>query len=302
MTSPNARSNLGVHFFYVALILSLAIVLLITFDWTHLQGFTEYLSVAATVTSLVLGILAIIFGFVSSGTISQSLGSVESSASNFTQIAAELKAVLEGGQRAQARAEERTGQLHGLIDDMRSGLASLSETTERIETGLEAIPDRINNSKSLAPTDPPTNTMAEPSDDNKSGSWGENELKTFFSLASPIGRIAVYAAWRAKKENSYVDFSRLMEARLYTYVYGFLIASNCASVFELEYSEKEKSMKSVRLKDPSDALGSVLEQLWAKRNEKKDKTWAKVAARYEEKIEDSFVNGPAIPDEPRDVV
>jgi hypothetical protein len=98
MTSKDDRDTVRVHFFYVALILGLCNVLLVTFNWTTLQGFTKYLSVAATVTSLVLGVLAIIYGFVSSGTINQSLGSVESSASKLTTIAADLRSVLEVGQ------------------------------------------------------------------------------------------------------------------------------------------------------------------------------------------------------------
>lgn len=301
MTNTERSSTLGIHFFYVALMLGLCIVLLATFNWTRLQGFTEYLSVAATVTSLVLGILAIIYGFVSSGTISQSLGSVESSASKFTQIAAELRAVLEAGQRAQARAEERTSQLHGLIDDMRTGLSSLSDTTERIETSLETIPERINNSKSLAPTDaaPPADPPVTAETEDR---WNESELKSFVRRSSPIGRVALHAILVAAKRSKYVDFSALVEPRLYTYVYGFLIATTSCRVLELEYPGEDQNMKAVRLKLPNAALEAVLEDIWATRADSKSKPWKKIAAKYGPKIEGALVDGGETPDNGGDVI
>jgi hypothetical protein len=261
-TSENGK--LGLHFFYVTLILGLFIVLLITFNWTGLEGFTNYLSVAATVTSLVLGILAIIYAFASSGTINRSLSSIESSAADMGQVSKELKTVLESGQSIQGRAEERTDQLHDLIGSLELGLQSLAETTKDIAGSVEAMPDRINNLQKMSSKDvePSTDLTA---DKTVSESWNEERLKSYMRRASPFGVLALYAALEAHKENRYVDFFKFVGAKNYEYTWGFLIASVATGVIALEFPEERNGMRAVRLKDPSATLERCIREDWKRR-------------------------------------
>jgi hypothetical protein len=65
-----------IHYRYWILILLLIVIAIATDRWTGKEGFTDYLSNAATMTSLLLGLVAIIYSFVSNSTISSSLGSI----------------------------------------------------------------------------------------------------------------------------------------------------------------------------------------------------------------------------------
>ena len=137
------KSSLGIHFFYVVLLLSLALVGIMTTEWTTLTGFTDYLNVAATITSLVLGILAIIYSFVSTGSMSQFLGSIGQSTDQMTKISDEIRDLIIQGQRNQENAGERTEQFQRLVSELSTNVNTLHLTTAAIKGAVERIPRRL---------------------------------------------------------------------------------------------------------------------------------------------------------------
>ncbi len=74
MTTENEK--LRIHFAYCVAILLLAIVAIATDRWSTQAKFTEYLSNAATMTSLMLGLVAIFYSFIANDGLSKSLGNI----------------------------------------------------------------------------------------------------------------------------------------------------------------------------------------------------------------------------------
>jgi hypothetical protein len=289
VSTTESRSTVGLHFFYVALILGLTIVLLVTFKWTSLAGFTEYLSVAATVTSLVLGILAIIYGFVSSGSINQSLGSVETASLRMSQVAADFQTIAGNSQSLQERAEERTEKLHELIGDMQVGLAALSKTTEKISGSVDALSDRISNAQKASPKEP---DVLEASGAGLSDATSnEDPYARFARRASPMGLLALYACLVAQRSGKYVDLLKLVGAQNYEYTWGFLVATNSSGVASLEYPSKKRGVRAVRLKSPGAALVQALETAWASAPSAKKAARREIVERFGSLIEGALVDG-----------
>jgi len=119
-----------------------------TRNWTRLQGFTEYLSVSATITSLVLGVLAIIYGFVSSNSTTNFLGSVEVSAREMKSVGSQLRDLLSKGHELQEKAGSRNEELHVLIESLRSTIENLTTSTTSIAGAVEKLPVKIDTLRS----------------------------------------------------------------------------------------------------------------------------------------------------------
>lgn len=285
------RSMIGTHFFYVALILTMALVLVATLRWTALVGFTEYLSVAATITSLVLGILAIIYGFVSNGSINQSLGSVETASLRMGQVAADFQSIAASSQTLQERAEQRTEKLHELIGDLRAGLQDLAETTTQIHGSVDAISDRISNAQKAVPNEP---EIIESQGDVASDE-AEDPHARFVRRISAMGLAVLYACLHAKRAGRYVDVMKLVGPSNYEYAWGFLFASDAAGLVTLEYPSNKRQVRAVRLKDPFDQTSRAIDLAWSTSEASEKETRRRLVARYTGRIQDSLVDStPAV--------
>jgi hypothetical protein len=277
------HTKLKIHFFYVVLILGLFVVSLITRDWTKIDGFIDYLNVAAGVTSIALGILAIIYSFVSTGSFNQSLGAIEGSASRVAKIADELGGVLKSGQSLQSRAEKRTDELHELVIHLRTGLDALATTTTEIAGSVAAIPDRISSlQKAAGRESTEAEATAAPS------KWDKAAVETYLKRSSVLGFVAIYSAAQASLTEKYVDLKKLFGSN-HEYVWGYLIASSAAGIIRLEYPEGQSGNRIVRLKEPQGDLADAVAQEWTRRSTTGKEFQRKMVGRY--KVEDSFVDG-----------
>jgi hypothetical protein len=147
---PKSKSSLGIHFFYVTLILVLTIVVLVTHRWTQIEQFRDYLNVGATVTSLVLGVLAIIYAFVSSGQQSSVLGAVEAAAVSTGSSVAKLDTFMTTAQQLQAEASKRSGDLHALthslaasVDQIKQETIALVAANREVAGKVSLLPDQL---------------------------------------------------------------------------------------------------------------------------------------------------------------
>jgi len=285
-------TKLKIHFFYVALLLGLCIVALVTINWTKISGFIDYLNVAAGVTSIALGILAIIYSFVTTGSFNRSLGAVEDSASQVARTAEDLADVLKSGQALQTRAEKRTEELHKLVGSMRdgleelgTGLRGLEATTSQIAGSVAAIPDRIDAIEKQARYAPAVN-VAEPA-----RRWDKAAIQNYLVRSSLMGIILLHAIALATTQRKYLNVEKLLPANA-DYMWGYLIASIAAGVVEIEDVDPKSLRKIVRLKDPSqDLLESITEE-WARRGNKGEEFMRNMVAAYTpEKIQESLVDG-----------
>jgi len=90
-STSNDCERLQLHFYYCGLIAAMIVVFLISDRWTGQANFTAYLSNAATMTSLLLGVVAIFYSFISNDGMSRSLGSIHMVTDEVRQVRSDIK-------------------------------------------------------------------------------------------------------------------------------------------------------------------------------------------------------------------
>lgn len=283
----SSSDTLKIHFFYVVVILAGIIVLLATRNWTELKGFTDYLSVAATITSLVLGVLAIIYSFVSSNSTNSSLGSIESSAHDIRSIGADLRRIVSEGQQLQNEAESKNREFHQLVGDLQVAVEGISSKTAEIAGTVQGLPSQFGELRD----EMRKRSQAEPAEKSKEdlrSMWTPEKLNAFLSNMSLLGLTAAKALCDAKVSDRYCDLRKLFDTELtksFEYVYGFLIAASSAGAFRYETPEGESLSKGkARIRDPSEELISAVEHEWTTRAESAEASKKRSIARYAPRI------------------
>lgn len=138
MSNGKVQGKLGIHFFYVTLILVMIIIVLVTHKWTGISDFREYLNVGATATSLVLGILAIIYSFVSNGNQSGVLGAVEAAAATASTSVDKIGEFIGAAEGIQAEATARSNDLKNLVGALESAVNAIcQETSSLVSTNTD---------------------------------------------------------------------------------------------------------------------------------------------------------------------
>lgn len=291
------KSNdlIKVHFFYVALILSAIILVLATRDWTKLDGFTDYLSVAATITSLVLGILAIIYSFVSNGAMSQFLGSIEASSRGMREISADLRSVVVSGEQLQARSEKRTDELHEIIGSLRASMDGVASRTSAIEGTVSSFPMKLSELReAIEQRSLPTQSTG--IDAVASAILNADVIKAFLASSSLLGFMAIKAVVDAKMIDRYCDLKKIFdepEFSNFEYVYGYLIASSALFGREFEFIDDETmSDGRARLSIVSDELNGLVVAELARRKAAAKESDIKILDNYVALIGQSMVEAP----------
>lgn len=286
--TPHITSSspvLAIHFFYVVLILVAAIILLMTRSWTELKGFTDYLNVAATITSLVLGILAIIYSFVSNGSMSQFLGSIETSTSSMRAVSNDLQAISAGAKQLQQRADERTEQLQLLATELRHSITTLNDKTTAIAGTVETLPTRFGELREAVLARAPVGGLSADYGSELRAVWTEDFVKQFLQKSSRLGIAALRALERASESGKYCNLVKLFDtddSKDFEYVYGFVIASASSGLILLDQPGPKANTRSpTRLKDPSDAFRRVLQSVWEARLQGEDKADREFFLKYE---------------------
>ncbi|PJZ66073.1 hypothetical protein CH371_11205 [Leptospira wolffii] len=119
--------NLGIHFLYVTGILLCIIVFLLTYRWSADSNLVSYISFGATITSLFLGLIAIIYSIVSNISLNSSLGQLGSTSNTMTEVAKTIdqgtKQLFESIQKIPAlvgKVESKVDESHRLLESFSS--------------------------------------------------------------------------------------------------------------------------------------------------------------------------------------
>lgn len=284
--------QLRVHFFYVVVILTGALIMVATGEWTKLDGFTEYLGVAATVTSLVLGILAIIYSFVTSNSTNSFLGSVEASTRDVKSIGSELHAVLARGQDLQVRAEKRNEELHELVSNLRSAVDSLSANTTNIAGAVEVLPGKLDSLRSeFLERAARVSGHQAGNPANAESVLSREQLKSFISQSSIIGLTALKALCLAKSQEKAASFAKLFTSETidsFEYAYGFLVSASCFDVVNFKFVREGRLFHNIVV---NEHLSQLIEEEWVWRKEQAPEQKIKSLIGYEERL-------PGVPSDP----
>lgn len=289
--NESSINHTKIHFFYVTVILSLFVIGLATNHWTNLQGFPEYLNVAATITSLVLGVLAIIYAFVSTGAMNQFLGSIQSSSTAINEIAGEMRDALVAGQQLQTRADQRSEELQRITKDLAAGLASLDESNKKIAGKVDSTHSQLSSLQDSLLTATPTQLQ-----DSSTGAqqrWTREELSASLKSVSQFGLLTLKGVLLAKEKDLYLDVERLGNAKLYLYGYGYLLALQAAGLIKLGYPKKNKNqVHAVRLLSGPAGIEDAIDAEWVAR--KGNSKTSKFILEKEPLLEGALHDGAAI--------
>lgn len=241
--SKAAYSRLKIHFFYVTVFLIGSIVLLATSRWTGIDGFTDYLTAAGTMISIVLGVLAIIYSFVSGDSISKSLGSVSAAAADLQEARQEFSNLVTAAAGLTNASRASSVELNDVLDvvrlevkDLRAASAKLNESTEGIAKTIGQMPERLDkidgrlqesfkNSAQRAKTEPTADAEAL-----------TNKL---LISGSNFGRALIYALALAKETGKPVLLSSKPFEFGEEYCYGFMMALGSIGILRYSVTDRE---------------------------------------------------------------
>ena len=124
--------KLALHFKYCALIALLAFIAMATERWSQKETFTTYLSNAATMTSLLLGVVAIFYSFISNDSLSRSLGSISTVSTEVQGARHQIGQFLDLTKSATDASASNTTLVQAASQNLTTNLESLQQTLKAI--------------------------------------------------------------------------------------------------------------------------------------------------------------------------
>lgn len=247
-------NNLALHFKYFAFIAFMVIIAVATDRWSAKPNFTTYLSNAATLTSLLLGVVAIFYSFISNDSMSRSLGSistvsadVRNTSDQIEQFVELTKAATEVSSRNNESVREASTNLTGSLSALDSTLASISTQNEALRSLIASLPSRIDQletkvgdvAKALGEKPIQPQATASPADIT------EKAIDEFLSRASLSQNLLTYAVVLAsdqKQPLSIPEFCKAVDFEWPSTFNGFLGCMHAMKVCTRKVVEgKEKT-------------------------------------------------------------
>ncbi|WP_218829342.1 hypothetical protein [Burkholderia sp. AU28863] len=218
-----------IHFTYCMIISVSIITLIATFKWSDLSDFTKYLSNAATLTSLVLGLVAIFYSFVANDGLSKSLGnianvseSVNQSKNQISEYVVLTKASTDVARENTESIQRFSQDITGTLSSLRSALDEIKNETANLNSSVTSIPDRFDKLESKV-----SQLGEKPNSSTASGAQSihDDTVKRFLEVSSLTGNLFSYACVLANQKSkniSIADFCAATEIRLDSFLSGFM--------------------------------------------------------------------------------
>lgn len=238
----NERDNLALHFKYFAFIAISVVILVVTERWSSSKEFTTYLSNAATMTSLFLGIVAILYSFISNDGMARSLGSISTVADEVKNVRHEIATFVDLTKDSTQTAAESNAQV-------REASASVSTSIESLNATLKEFSSQNQNLRELLGNLPSRFDQLETKVDDVAKAIGEkpqeaqppisaNEISTqavaaFLARASLNHNLLAYAcvlAMQKKKPLSIPSFCKAIDSNGPFGYQGFLACMNAVQL------------------------------------------------------------------------
>jgi hypothetical protein len=239
-----SNEHLHIHFAYWIIILVLFIIAIATDRWTAQQKFTEYLSNAATMTSLVLGLVAIFYSFIANDGLSRSLGNINSVSSEIKEAKEKIAAYVELTNAAGATARDSAEQMQRVSQQVDSNLISLSGTltairsqTDRLDDAFAALPVRLDKLESnvLDATKSLGEKAAPPAAAADAKLMDASIVKRFLELSPLSANLVAYAcvlAFKNDKTVSLPDFCTAIKENIPSYLSGYTACMDAAQLID----------------------------------------------------------------------
>jgi hypothetical protein len=141
----NRHDTLALHFKYCTFIAAMVIVFMVTDRWSDKEGFTEYLSNAATMTSLLLGVVAIFYSYISNDGMSRSLGSISTVTNEVRDVRNDIKSFSELTEESTKNAQLNNSLVKEASTELSKTMSSLAETLVAISSQNDSLKNLVSN-------------------------------------------------------------------------------------------------------------------------------------------------------------
>lgn len=243
------KETLRLHFIYVVIILVMVIIAVATDKWTTQENFTEYLSNAATLTSLVLALVAIFYSMIANDGISQSLGNITSASDNIRESKEEISRYAQLTDAAGAAVGESSKQIQVVSAHVDSNVAALNSTlmeikaqTKELHESISSLPSRLDQLEInvLAPIKSLGEKQAQSTSAPVAGTTiPEVFIKRFLDVSPLTANLLTIACVRAFKTSKRLDLSefvRLTEAN-HMYSVGYATCMSSAQIIKIDFQD-----------------------------------------------------------------
>lgn len=295
MTDQRTKSNVGIHFFYVTLILVALIIFIATARWTELPKFTDYLSAAATITSLVLGLLAIIYAYISNDSLSQTTGVLSGAAGEAQQATSKITLLVDNVENLTRGTTQTNEKLAVILYDLKEQLNSLDgtaatldkqvnaivEVLPEIPKGLQKMEKRFDEFIQAAPIADPIPIKA------ISPETLEKFAENCVASSSPAGVLLIHAIYLSHKNDKEIDIKKFTKFSSPDYLFGYFIAMNSLGLVEYEKANGT-STSLVKITFCPDAFSEARSAFEAKSNKQKSEETKNRWKLLLEQVEEQF--------------
>lgn len=263
-----------------------------TAKWTELPKFTDYLSTAATITSLVLALLAIIYAFISNDSLSQATGVVSEAANEAHEATTKISVLLSAVESLTNGSTKTNEHLSLILSDLKAQLSSLDATAETLGTqasaiagvlpeiprGLDALGRRLEEFAQATPTG-----------EKKEGEQpvAEEIVNALAQLcveqASAAGLILMHALNLSNQKNKSFDL-KTFTSNFSTgdYMHGFFVALSSLDMIDYEKGEKNTTVTVTRCPPAfSEARNAFLRKVEKQTSSKTKQDWINVLSQVE---------------------
>lgn len=245
----NEAERISLHFKYCALILVMMLIAVATDRWTAQKDFTTYLSNAATMTSLVLGLVAIFYSYISNDGLSKSLGSIATVSADVrdskTEIARYVDLTKDAVSATQTNASlltEASNDVHGALSTLDTTLKAISEQNEKLQTLVSHLPTRMDQLETKM-GDVAKALGEKPSQPRSAATAADISTRVvdrFLARPSLSYNLVTYAfvlAARTKKPISMESLAKAVELNQPSTMNGFLLAMNAMQLLSRSSAE-----------------------------------------------------------------
>jgi len=208
------KKELKIHGFYIISILIAIIICLAAFQMGDNEKMIEYISFAATISSILLAVIAIIYSFYSNSAMSQSLGSLDS-----------------------------------ISREVIKNTLQMTEATENLKSKIEEIPTFLKPIEDKADL---TNSRLEQLSKNTSVSTPINIDKqvkmNYLSNSSFLGLKALYTAvlsYQKSKPFKFSDISNLSINNTEMYLYAYYISTAAFGLIRHTVNDNEFTITNI---------------------------------------------------------
>lgn len=246
------QNTASIHYRYWIGILAVGFIVVIAVEWTKEPKFTEYIGNVATMASLLLGVIAILYSFSSNSTLSNSLGNITNAAESLKRSEIGINNVLNESQLLTSNHSEDIQKLQRISDSVDENVVKLAETmaeistkTNQLQAAVSEVPEYLARIEKRMTDEKPAQQNAVPV--NKQG-MSVAEAAYFNKVASVNGNLVTIACVLANKfdrEMSSAALNSLLSRNYTASSNGFIDCMAAAGIIQKRDVRKKNFFKIV---------------------------------------------------------